>query len=207
MRTFKFLAAAIATIVTLAHGAPAMSATSPKLETAVLGGGCFWCMEAVFDELQGVTKVTSGYAGGTVSSPIYKQVCTGTTGHAEVVQVTFDPEILSYGELLTVFFSVHDPTTLNRQGADQGTQYRSVIFTENDAQAKTAHDIIKELTDKKVFDKPIVTQVVPLPAFYPAEDYHQNYFANNPEQAYCQVVISPKVRKFRQEYHDRLKHK
>ncbi len=205
MRIVLTILAATVLVATLGQGAPAMSETTPQLETAVLGGGCFWCMEAVFEELKGVTKVVDGYAGGTVADPSYKQVCTGDTGHAEAVKVTFDPSVISYGELLTVFFSVHDPTSLNRQGADEGTQYRSVIFTQNDAQRKTAEEIIKELTEKKVYDRPIVTQVVPLPAFYPAEDYHQDYFAKNPDQAYCQVVISPKVRKFRQEYHDRLK--
>jgi len=175
------------------------------LEVATLGGGCFWCLEAVYDDLQGVTGVVSGYAGGYVKDPSYEQVCTGRTGHAEVVQVTFDTAKISYREILEVFFSIHNPTTLNRQGADVGTQYRSAIFTHSEAQKATAQALIGELTRDKVWDNPIVTQVAPLDTFFPAEDYHQEYFARNPYQGYCQVVIAPKLAKFRKHYAERLK--
>lgn len=174
-------------------------------ELATLGGGCFWCIEAVFDELQGVEDVVSGYAGGSVPNPTYRQVCTGNTGHAEVVQITFDPNVISYREILDVFFSVHDPTTLNRQGADVGTQYRSVIFYHNDEQKRIAELTIRELNAAKIWKNPIVTQVEPFKAFYPAEDYHQEYFALHGEQPYCQVVIAPKMKKFREHYRKRLK--
>ncbi len=174
-------------------------------ETATLGGGCFWCTEAVFTELRGVEKVESGYSGGTVANPTYRQVCTGTTGHAEVVRITFDPKVISYKELLEVFFTVHDPTTRNRQGADVGEQYRSVILYDDEKQKQTAEQVIKEITDQKVWDAPIVTQLVPAKPFYMAEDYHQEYFANNPNQPYCRVVIAPKVAKFRKHYIDKLK--
>lgn len=167
-------------------------------ETATLGGGCFWCLEAVFEQLQGVTQVVSGYAGGTAANPTYEQVCSGRTGHAEVVQVTFDPQVLSYRQLLEVFFAVHDPTTLNRQGADIGTQYRSVVFTHSPEQRQTAEALVAELNRQGVWDRPIVTQVAPLEAFYPAEEYHQGYYRENPQQGYCRVVISPKLAKFRQ---------
>ena len=174
-------------------------------EVATLGGGCFWCTEAVFSDLKGVVKVESGYSGGTVANPSYEQVCTGRTGHAEVAQVTFDPEVISYKEILEVFFTVHDPTTLNRQGADVGTQYRSVIFYHNSEQRAVAEQVIKEITSAGIWDAPIVTQVEPLKAFYKAEDHHQQYFENNPRQPYCQIVIAPKVRKFREHYRERLK--
>jgi peptide-methionine (S)-S-oxide reductase len=173
-------------------------------EVATLGGGCFWCTEAVFSELKGVLKVESGYSGGTVANPSYQQVCTGRTGHAEVVQITFNPQVISYKEVLGIFFTVHDPTTLNRQGADIGTQYRSVIFYHNDQQKMTAEQVIKEIADAGIWDDPIVTQVEPLKAFYKAEDYHQRYFENNPAQPYCQVVVAPKVRKFREHYREKL---
>jgi len=172
---------------------------------ATLGGGCFWCIEAVFDELRGVEQVESGYAGGTVANPTYRQVCTGTTGHAEVVQIIFDPKVISYQQILQVFFSVHDPTTLNRQGADVGTQYRSVIFYHNEAQKTIAEQVIKEIEAAKIWDGPIVTEVVPFQAFYRAEDYHQEYFRNNGEQPYCSLVIAPKVTKFRQRFREMLK--
>jgi peptide-methionine (S)-S-oxide reductase len=175
------------------------------LEVATLAGGCFWCLEAVYDQLQGVTNVVSGYAGGTADHPTYQEVCTGRTGHAEVVQVTFDPRQISYKEILQVFFSIHDPTTLNRQGADVGTQYRSVIFYHNEAQKAIAEATIAELTADRVWDKPIVTQVAPLKTFFPAEDYHQEYFQRNPYQGYCQIIISPKVAKFRKQFSERLK--
>ncbi len=174
-------------------------------EVATLAGGCFWCLEAVFDELDGVQDVVSGYAGGSVPHPTYKQVCNGDTGHAEVVQVTFDPAVLSYRDLLKVFFAIHDPTTLSRQGGDVGTQYRSAIFTHSDQQEKIADEVIAELNGEKLWDDPIVTEVVPAESFYPAEDYHQEYFRRNPNQGYCRMIIAPKVAKFRKEYLARLK--
>lgn len=174
-------------------------------EVATLGGGCFWCTEAVFSELKGVDRVDSGYAGGTTPNPTYEQVCSGRTGHAEVVQVTFDPKVLSYHDLLSVFFSIHDPTTLNRQGADVGTQYRSVVFYHNDAQKETAFRVIRELEEQKLWRKRFVTEVAPFPAFYPAEEYHRDYFRRNPSGGYCQIVIAPKVAKFRSKFADRLR--
>lgn len=178
---------------------------SSEREIAVLGGGCFWCLEAIYDNVRGVTDVVSGYAGGHVAEPSYKQVCTGTTGHAEVVRVTFDPKVISYRDILDIFFAIHDPTTLNRQGADVGPQYRSVIFYCDLAQQQTAEQTIHELTERKLFSRPIVTEVTPFQVFYPAEDYHQEYFANNPSQGYCQFVIAPKVAKFRKEHLERWK--
>jgi peptide-methionine (S)-S-oxide reductase len=174
-------------------------------QTATLAGGCFWCLEAVFDNLQGVTDVVSGYAGGTTIKPTYQQVCTGMTGHAEVVQIQFDPAVITYKEILEVFFSIHDPTTLNRQGADVGTQYRSAIFFHTPDQQTTAQETIRELTEEKIWSDPIVTEVVPIGLFYPAEDYHQEYFAKNPDQGYCQMVVAPKVTKFRRKFAARLK--
>jgi peptide-methionine (S)-S-oxide reductase len=171
--------------------------TNPQTEVATLGAGCFWCVDTLFRELRGVTKVVSGYAGGARANPTYEQVCTGATGHAEVVDITFDPQQISYHDLLEVFFSVHDPTTLNRQGADAGTQYRSVIFTHSPEQKKIAESTIAEITAEKIWDDPIVTQVVDAPEFYAAEAYHQDYYTNNPNQGYCRVVIAPKVAKFR----------
>jgi peptide-methionine (S)-S-oxide reductase len=176
-----------------------------ELEVATLGGGCFWCLEAVFNELQGVHKVESGYAGGTVPNPSYQQVCTGTTGHAEVVQVTFDPHQTSYREVLEVFFSIHDPTTLNRQGADVGTQYRSVIFYHDEQQEVVAEDMIRELGVSGKWRDPIVTEVVPFEAFYKTEDYHQEYYQHNQNQPYCRVVVAPKLQKFRKLYLTKLK--
>ncbi len=174
-------------------------------EIATLGGGCFWCLEAVFKELRGVTSVTSGYAGGHLPNPSYKQVCTGTTGHAEVVQVRFDPAQLAYADLLRVFFTTHDPTTRDRQGNDIGPQYRSIILTHTDAQAGTAKIVMREIADEKIWPAPIVTKIEPLTTFYPAEDEHHDYFARNPWSGYCQIVIAPKVMKFRKLYRDRLK--
>ncbi|MCC7421242.1 MAG: peptide-methionine (S)-S-oxide reductase MsrA [Planctomycetaceae bacterium] len=174
------------------------------LETATLGGGCFWCLEAVFEPLRGVQKVVSGYAGGTSENPSYRDVCTGATGHAEVVQVTFDPGVIPFRNLLEIFFAMHDPTTVNRQGADVGTQYRSVIFWHNEEQRRTAETVISELNAAKTFDHAIVTQVAPLPTFYAAEDYHQGYYRSNPSQGYCVAVINPKVAKLRAKYADRL---
>jgi peptide-methionine (S)-S-oxide reductase len=175
------------------------------IETATLGGGCFWCVEAVYDQLQGVTDVVSGYMGGALPNPSYEMVCTGATGHAEVVQVKFDNSIVSYDDILRVFFTVHDPTQLNRQGNDVGTQYRSVIFTHSDAQREAAGRIIREVAEQGLYPGRIVTEVTPASAFYPAEDYHQEYFARNPQQGYCRVVVAPKVAKFRKQYMDRLK--
>ena len=174
-------------------------------EVATLGGGCFWCTEAVFEEIQGVEGVVSGYAGGEVENPTYRQICTGRTGHAEVVQVTFDPDVISYREILQIFFTTHDPTTLNRQGADAGTQYRSVVFYHSDEQKRIAEEVIQTFEDENVWDDPIVTQVEPLPTFYRAEAYHQDYFAQNPNQPYCQAVIAPKVSKLRRQYLEKLK--
>jgi peptide-methionine (S)-S-oxide reductase len=175
------------------------------METATLAGGCFWCLEAVFLRVRGVHRAESGYAGGHVENPSYRAVCAGTTGHAEVVQVDFDPNVISYRELLEIFFAIHDPTTLNRQGADVGTQYRSAIYYHNDAQKTTAEAVMRELNDEKIWDGPIVTEVTPLDKFYPAEDYHREYYDRNPEQGYCQVVISPKVSKLRQKFAEKLK--
>ncbi len=177
----------------------------PKMEIATLGGGCFWCVEAVFEPLVGVEKVVSGYSGGRGSNPSYEQVSNGDTGHAEVVQVTFDPKVIPYRDVLEIFFAFHDPTTLNRLGGDVGTQYRSAIFTHSAGQQAEAGKVIADLTAKKVFGKPIVTEVTPFQAFYPAEDYHQEYFRNNANQPYCQVVIAPKVAKLRAKYASRLK--
>ena len=174
-------------------------------EVATLAGGCFWCLEAVFDDLRGVEDVVSGYMGGKISSPTYEQVCSGTTGHAEVVQITFDPKVVSFRELLEVFFTIHDPTTLNRQGADVGTQYRSAIFYHTPEQKATAEQVIAELNQEGVWDAPIVTEVAPLTTFYPAEQYHQEYYRRNPNQGYCQMVVAPKVAKFRSKYFANLK--
>jgi peptide-methionine (S)-S-oxide reductase len=178
---------------------------SQNLETATLGGGCFWCLEAVYDELRGVTDVVSGYSGGHVENPTYEEVCGKKTGHAEVVQVTFDPGVVSYRELLEVFFTIHDPTTLNRQGNDVGPQYRSVIFYHSPEQKATALQVIREFEQAKVWDNPIVTEVTSLEEFYPAEDYHQEYFKKNPYQPYCSFVVAPKVAKFRKHFFDKLK--
>jgi peptide-methionine (S)-S-oxide reductase len=172
---------------------------------ATLAGGCFWCLEAVYLDLRGVESVVSGYAGGHVPNPTYREVCSGLTGHAEVVQVAFDPAVVSYRELLQIFFTIHDPTTLNRQGADVGTQYRSAIFYHDDAQKATAEAVMAEVTAEKIWPNPLVTQLEPLAKFYPAEEYHQDYFARNPSQPYCQVVVAPKVSKFRKQYVGMLK--
>jgi peptide-methionine (S)-S-oxide reductase len=176
-----------------------------NLETATLGAGCFWCVEAVFDDLKGVTDVVSGYSGGHTTNPTYREVCSETTGHAEVTQITFDPNEISFADVLRVFFAVHDPTTLNRQGNDVGSSYRSAIFYHSDEQKQTAEEIIKEVTEAQIYDKPIVTEVTAFDKFYPAENYHQEYFANNPNQPYCAAVVAPKVAKFRKQFVDRLK--
>ena len=179
--------------------------TSPTGELATLGGGCFWCVEAVFDQLEGVSDVVSGYAGGHLANPTYRQICDGNTGHAEVIQLRFDPLKLSYRELLEVFFSAHDPTTLNRQGNDVGPQYRSAIFYHSEEQQRTAVALIVELNAAHAFARPIVTEVTATAHFYPAEDYHQEYFTRNGGQPYCQFVVAPKVAKFKKEYSARLK--
>jgi peptide-methionine (S)-S-oxide reductase len=172
---------------------------------ATLAGGCFWCLEAAFDQLRGVVAVQSGYTGGTVPHPTYQQVCSGRTGHAEAVQITFDPETISYRELLEVFFAIHDPTTPDRQGADVGTQYRSAIFYHTPEQHREAAQMVAELDASGVWGAPIVTQIAPAGAFYPAEEYHRQYFQRNPDQAYCRIVIAPKVAKVRQRYREKLK--
>jgi peptide-methionine (S)-S-oxide reductase len=174
-------------------------------ELATLAGGCFWCLEAVYDEMKGVVSVESGYMGGRNDNPTYEQVCSGATGHAEVVQVRFDPKVASFRELLEVFFVIHDPTTLNRQGNDVGTQYRSAVFYHSPAQQQAANDVIAQMTRDKVWPSPIVTEVVPAVTFWVAEDYHQEYFARNPNQSYCAFVVAPKVQKFRKHFLSRLK--
>lgn len=175
------------------------------MEKATLAAGCFWCVEAVFDALRGVSDVVSGYSGGHTENPTYQQVCSETTGHAEVVQITFDPAEISFADILRIFFAVHDPTTLNRQGNDIGTSYRSAIFYHSDEQKAVAEQIIKEITATAIYDDPIVTEVTAFAKFWPAENYHQEYFANNPNQPYCAAVVAPKVAKFRKVFFDRLK--
>jgi len=182
-----------------------MSPEQARTEVATLAGGCFWCLEAVFEQLRGVSKVESGYSGGSVPDPGYRQVCGGTTGHAEVVQITFNPDVISFRELLEVFFVVHDPTTLNRQGPDEGTQYRSAIFFYSPEQEMIANEVIGELNQAHIWERPIVTEVVPLQRFYPAEDYHQGYFRQHPEQGYCRAIITPKVAKLRAKFLEKLK--
>jgi peptide-methionine (S)-S-oxide reductase len=179
--------------------------TQDRRETATLAGGCFWCLEAVFDQLRGVEGVQPGYSGGQVENPSYELVCSGTTGHAEAVQVTFDASAISFADLLEVFFTIHDPTTLNRQGADVGTQYRSAVFYDSEEQRAITESVIADFNTRRVWDGEIVTQVAPLETFYPAEDYHDDYFRRNPAQPYCQAVIAPKVAKARKLYLDRLK--
>ncbi len=176
-------------------------------EFATFGSGCFWCSEAIFNELEGVYSVLPGYSGGKTENPTYEQVCTGNTGHAEVVQITFNPNVISYDELLEVFFKTHDPTSLNRQGNDIGTQYRSVIFYHNEEQKKSAEKYISLIEKEKIFDKPIVTELTEYTKFYEAEDYHHNYFKNNPNQGYCAFVINPKYEKFRKVFKNKLKNK
>ncbi|HMN23907.1 MAG TPA: peptide-methionine (S)-S-oxide reductase MsrA [Ignavibacteriaceae bacterium] len=182
-----------------------MNAQNTRLETATFGSGCFWCTEAIFERVKGVSKVVSGYSGGSVDNPTYKEVCNGTTGHAECTQITFDPAVISYDELLEIFWKMHDPTTLNRQGNDVGTQYRSVIFYHNDRQKQKAEYYKNKLTKEKIWDKPIVTEITKFEKFYPAEDYHQEYYDNNPNQGYCAYVITPKVEKFEKIFKDKLK--
>jgi peptide-methionine (S)-S-oxide reductase len=182
-----------------------MKDSAEKVEQATLGGGCFWCLEAVFQQVRGVLHVESGYAGGHVDKPTYAQICNGNTGHAEVVRIQFNPVEIHYAVLLDIFFTIHDPTTLNRQGNDVGSQYRSVIFTHNDMQRDIANQMIDRLTAEKVWSDPIVTEVSPLPDYYPAEDYHQSYFEINGHQPYCQFVVAPKIQKFRQKFGPLLK--
>ena len=182
-----------------------IEAKSMQHEITTLAGGCFWCLEAIFNELRGVEKVVSGYSGGTVPDPSYQEVCTGTTGHAEAVQITYDPRIISFKELLEVFFTIHDPTSLNRQGADVGTQYRSVIYYHTQEQKEIAKEVIANIEAEKIWDAPIVTEITQFKAFYPAENYHQEYFLHNPGQPYCRVVIEPKVAKFRKQFLAKLK--
>jgi peptide-methionine (S)-S-oxide reductase len=185
-------------------GGEVMNSTGKK-EVATLAGGCFWCLEAVYNDLRGVEKVVSGYSGGRVANPTYEEVCRGKTGHAEVVQITFDPQVLSFKELLEVFFTIHDPTTLNRQGADVGTQYRSAIYYHSPEQKEVADKVIADITAKKIWGDPIVTEVTKLDVFYPAEEYHQRYYERNPNQGYCRMVIEPKVIKFRRQFMSKLK--
>lgn len=176
-----------------------------KMETATLAGGCFWCIETIFDDLKGVDKVVSGYSGGKTKNPTYEQVSSGNTGFAEAVQITFDPSVISYEKLLEIFFHIHNPTTLNKQGADVGTQYRSAIFYNDEAQKKTAEEVIKKVGSSGLWDDPIVTEVTKFDSFYPAEDYHQDYYNNNKEKSYCSIVIAPKVQKFYKDYKNLLK--
>lgn len=176
-----------------------------RIEMATLGGGCFWCLEPVFEELVGVEKVVVGYAGGEHPSPDYKLVCSGTTGHAEVIQISYDPEAITFRQVLEIFFSVHDPTTPNRQGADVGTQYRSIVLYHDEQQKQTAEELIEALDSQEIWKNPIVTQVEPLSTFYPAEEYHQAYYRKNPGQGYCMMVVAPKLKKFRQNYAEKLK--
>jgi peptide-methionine (S)-S-oxide reductase len=184
---------------------PEQASISKALEVATFAAGCFWCTEAVFDQLKGVVRVESGYSGGNVPSPSYEEVCTGDTGHAESIEITFDPSIISFKDLLQIFFTTHDPTTYNRQGGDVGTQYRSAIFYHNPEQEKIARQVIQEFNRSKVWKKPIVTEVVPYREFYKAEDYHQDYYAKNSGQPYCRVVIEPKIAKLREHYREKLK--
>ena len=181
------------------------TARAGQMETATLGGGCFWCLEAVYEELAGVTDVVSGYAGGRKANPSYDEVCSGRSGHAEVVQITYDPAVVSFGEILGVFFTIHDPTTLNRQGADSGTQYRSVIFYRDQAQKDLSEQAIAAVNASGAWKNRVVTELTPFTEFFPAEEYHQDYYANNRAQGYCQVVINPKLNKFRKEWAEKLK--
>jgi methionine-S-sulfoxide reductase len=208
MRPFRFFTAlallAIPALLAVGRNPGTAGREPMDTDTITLGGGCFWCMEAVFQDLKGVTSVESGYSGGDVESPPYKDVCSGTTGHAEVVQVTFDTKVLSLKDLLEVFFALHDPTTLNRQGADSGTQYRSAVFYRDAKQRAAVEEFIRDLTARRVFSAPVVTEVAPFRAFYRAEAYHQDYYRQNPYQPYCQMVISPKLAKLQKLFKDRV---
>lgn len=176
-----------------------------QLEVATLGGGCFWCLETFYNELKGIIKVESGYSGGTVPNPTYKQVCSGTTDHAEVIQITYNPNIITFKEILQIFFTIHDPTTMNRQGNDVGTQYRSIILYHNQNQKQTTEQVINEITQARIWNAPIVTQIIPYNIFYKAEEYHQEYYKKNPEQSYCRVIIAPKIAKLRKQYFEKIK--
>ena len=176
-----------------------------EIKKAILGGGCFWCTEAVYKELNGIIDVVPGYSGGNIKNPAYREVCTGKTGHAEVVQITYDPEIVSYKEILEVFFMTHDPTTLNRQGNDVGTQYRSAVFYHDEEQKKTAEEVVSNFEKENIFDHPVVTEITPFEAFYKAEDYHKDYYERNEDQPYCQFIVAPKVAKFKEIFKDKLK--
>ena len=206
MRLERTVQGGLAAVLALAAGGMTMAdeATAPKLAQATFAGGCFWCTEAVYERIDGVRSVTSGYIGGEVPNPTYKDVCTGLTGHAEAVEIEFDPAVVPYEKLLEVFFATHDPTTLNRQGADVGTQYRSGVFYHDDEQKRIAEDVIRRLDAARVFPGKIVTEVTKATTFYPAEAYHQDYFANNPRQPYCQAVVAPKVDKVRKVFKDLL---
>jgi len=182
-----------------------MTDTNPNREVATIAGGCFWCLQPLFQDLRGVEKVEVGYSGGRLANPSYEAVCTDTTGHAEAVQITFDPQTIPFVDILRIFFSVHDPTTLNRQGGDEGTQYRSAIFTHSPEQEKTAKQVMQEIEEAGIWRRPIVTEVTPLTAFYRGEEYHQDYFRKNPTAGYCRAVVAPKVVKFRKQFSDRLK--
>jgi peptide-methionine (S)-S-oxide reductase len=204
MKTTLLIGLALATATV--YGQVNTKPSSMKTEQqATFGNGCFWCTEAVFLAVKGVSKVESGYSGGTVKNPTYREVCTGLTGHAEVIRITFDPSVISYADLLEIFWNTHDPTTLNKQGADEGTQYRSVVFYHDEEQRKTAEQYKAQLEASKVFKSRIVTEITPLTNYYPAEDYHQNYYALNPDAGYCQYVIRPKVEKFRKQFQGKLK--
>ncbi|MFC1505510.1 peptide-methionine (S)-S-oxide reductase MsrA [Thermoproteota archaeon] len=176
-----------------------------QLEVATLGGGCFWCLETFYNELKGIIKVESGYSGGTGPNPTYKQICTGTTDHAEVIQITYNPNIITFKEILQIFFTIHDPTTMNRQGNDVGTQYRSIILYHNQNQKQTTEQVINEITQARIWNTPIVTQIIPYNIFYKAEEYHQEYYKKNPEQSYCRIIIAPKIAKLRKQYFEKLK--
>lgn len=198
-------ALAVAFVIQVSAQSQTKKVETTNLQTATFGAGCFWCTEAVFLNVKGVTKVVSGYTGGKVKNPTYREICTGMTGHAEVTQITFDPSVVSFEELLEVFWNTHDPTTLNRQGADEGTQYRSAVFYADENQKALAEAYKKQLEASHVYKNPIVTEITALATFYPAEDYHQNYYELNPNQGYCQYVIRPKVDKFKKQFADKLK--
>lgn len=205
MKRLFSTALALAMVLSVSAQSQPKKVEPKKLEVATFGAGCFWCTEAVFLNVKGVTKVVSGYTGGKVKNPSYREVCTGLTGHAEVTQITFDPTVVTFEDLLEVFWNTHDPTTLNKQGADEGTQYRSAVFYANEAQKKTAEAYKKQLEEAHTYKNPIVTEITALGDFYPAEDYHQNYYALNPNQGYCQYVIRPKVEKFKKQFAGKLK--
>lgn len=202
---YTFILSFFLTFANLLAGSPNTNQMTNKMEEATFGAGCFWCVEAIFQDLKGVVTVESGYAGGKIKNPTYKEICSGLTGHAEVIRITFDPSVITFADLVRVLFVVHDPTTLNRQGNDVGTQYRSVIFYNSEEQKETAQRIKEEFEQKALYDAPIVTQIEPLTNYYPAEQYHQNYYKDNPNQPYCKAIIAPKVLKFRKHYFNLLR--